>query len=54
MGEEKKSTGVLGNASLISNEEESVASYLREKNLHHTNDISPKVKPKNTIYTKYI
>lgn len=31
MGEEKKSTGVLGNASLISNEEESVASYLREK-----------------------
>ncbi len=54
MGEEKKSTGVLGNASLISNEEESVASYLREKNLQHTNDISPKVKPKNTIYTKYI
>ena len=49
-----KSIEILGNASLISNEEEKVAAYLKEKNLQHTNDISLKVKPRNTIYVKYI
>lgn len=44
----------LGNSSLISNEEESIAQWLREHNLAHTNAISKPVHPKNTIYTRYV
>lgn len=54
MDKEKKNVSVMGNANLISNEEEEVARYLKEKNLQHTNQISPPVIPQNTIYTKYI
>lgn len=46
-------TAVIGNKSLISNEEEQVAQMLREKNLQHTNDIHPPVHFKDTFYTKY-
>lgn len=45
---------VLGNASLVSNEEEQVARILREKNLRHTNEISPEVHPRSTVYVKYV
>ena len=44
---------VIGNASLISNEEEQVAQLLRERNLQHKNDTSAPVHPKNTFYTRY-
>ena len=44
---------VVGNKSLVSNEEELAALLLREKNLQHKNDISAPVHPKNTFYTKY-
>jgi len=44
---------VVGNASLVSNEEEQVANLLREKYLQHTNDISAAVHPKDTFYTRY-
>ena len=44
---------VVGNTSLISNEEEMVAQMLREANLQHKNDISPEVHPKDTFYTRY-
>lgn len=54
MHKEEKYENMLGNLSLISDEEEQVAIILREKYLQHTNDISPKVHPKNTLYTKYI
>lgn len=43
---------ILGNKSLISNEEEAVASLLREQNYEHTNAISEAVHPQNTFYTK--
>ena len=43
----------VGNASLISNEEQAVADYLREKYLAHTNEISAPVHPKDTFYTRY-
>lgn len=43
----------LGNASLISSEEEQAARILREKYLKHTNEISAPVKPKDTFYTRY-
>lgn len=43
----------VGNSSLSSNEEERVAEMLREKNLKHTNEISPSVHPKNTFYTRH-
>lgn len=46
--------GIIGNVSLISNEEEKVAQILRDKNLKHTNEISSPVHPKDTVYTKYI
>lgn len=44
---------IVGNANLVSNEEEEAARILREKNLQHKNDISPKVKPKVSFYTRY-
>lgn len=44
---------VVGNSSLVSNEEELVAELLRKKNLQHKNEISAEVHPKNTLYTRY-
>ena len=43
---------ILGNQSLISNEEEAVASLLRAQNYAHTNAISAEVRPRNTFYTR--
>lgn len=43
----------VGNTSLVSNEEEQVAEYLRVKYLEHTNKISLPVHPKVTFYTRY-
>lgn len=54
MRDTRKQDIVLGNTSLISSEEERVSRLLREKNLSHTNDISPEVHPKSTFYSKYI
>ena len=44
---------VVGNSSLVSNAEEQVAEFLRNKNLQHKNDISEAVHPKDTFYTRY-
>lgn len=44
---------VIGNASLVSNEEEKVAQYLREKYLQYTNEISAPVHPKDSFYTRH-
>lgn len=46
-------TQTIGNASLVSSEEEQVARLLREKNLDHKNAISLPVHPKDTFYTRY-
>lgn len=43
----------IGNASLISNEEEAVAQMLREKNLDRKNATAAKIVPKDTFYTRY-
>jgi len=43
----------VGNAGLISSEEEQIAEYLRKKYLDHTNKISKKVHPKDTFYTRH-
>ena len=43
----------IGNKSLISNEEEQVATLLKEKNLKHKNEISELAHPKDTFYTRY-
>ncbi len=52
-GEMEHCENAVGNANLISNEEEAVAQMLREKNLKHTNDISTPVHPLDTFYTRY-
>lgn len=52
MGTNPEST--LGNVNLISNDEEMAVQFLRESYLQYTNEISPEVHPKETIYTKYI
>lgn len=44
---------LVGNKNLVSNEEEYAAELLRSKNLQHKNEISDKVCPKCTFYTKY-
>ena len=44
---------IVGNKSLVSNEEEQVAQLLREKNLQHKNETAAPVHPKNTLYTRY-
>lgn len=49
---EKENT--VGNANLISNEEEYVADLLREKNYNYTNSISAEVHPKSTFYTRVV
>lgn len=54
MEAEGKENNMLGNASLISNEEELAAQYLREHYLDYTNRISEDVYPKKSIYTKYV
>ncbi len=41
------------NSNLVSNEEEYAVKYLRDNNLAHTNEISAKVVPKDTYYTRY-
>lgn len=48
-----KGERILENTNLISKEEEFVAEILK-KNLIHTNNISPRVIPKETIYTRYV
>lgn len=45
---------ILGNNNLISDYENKVATYLRDKNLEYTNKISKEVTPRNTIYSRYI
>lgn len=44
---------IVGNANLVSNEEEEAARLLREANLQHKNEISQMVKPKKSFYTRY-
>ena len=44
---------IVGNLNLISKEEEEAAYILRTRNLQHKNEISPKVNPKNSFYTRY-
>ncbi len=44
---------MVGNENLVANEEEYAAELLRIKNLQHKNEISEKVCPKRTFYTKY-
>lgn len=43
----------VGNKSLVSNEEEIAAEYLREKNLKRKNETSAPVHPKDTFYTRH-
>ena len=43
----------VGNKSLVSNEEETVAQLLREKYLEHTNACSAPVHPKDSFYVRY-
>lgn len=47
-------TSVQGNANMFSMDEENTVDYLREKNLDYTNQISERVHPKNTVYTRVI
>lgn len=49
MVENKKT---VGNSSLVSNEEEYVAKFLKEQNLEYVNSVSAEVHPKNTLYTR--
>lgn len=42
-----------GNTDLVSNEEKCVVNLLRDKNLARVNEISAKVVPKDTFYTRY-
>ena len=44
---------IVGNKSLVSNEEEAAAQYLREKNLERKNENSSVVHPRDTFYTRY-
>lgn len=44
----------IGNANLVSNEEEYVANLLREKYLDYTNSISMEVHLKSTLYTRVV
>lgn len=44
---------IIGNFNLVSKEEEEAAQFLRKENLQHKNDISPKVIPRDSFYTKY-
>ncbi|MBP5282991.1 MAG: sugar transferase [Lachnospiraceae bacterium] len=44
---------IVGNKSLISNEEETAAAILRERNLEHKNQISAPVIPKKTFYARH-
>lgn len=43
----------LGSVSLISNEEEFAAQFLRERYLKHKNEIAEKVRPRESFYTRY-
>lgn len=44
---------VVGNSNLVSNEEEEAARILREKNLQHKNETSPKAIPRDSFYTRH-
>lgn len=54
MGNSSEDVSALGNMNLVSDEEEKVVQILRDKYLQHTNEISPAVHPRNTLYTRYI
>lgn len=43
----------VGNKSLVSNEEEIAAEYLRERNLQRKNETSAPVHPKDSFYTRH-
>ena len=43
----------VGNSNLVSNEEEEAVRILKEKNLQHKNETSPKANPRVSFYTKY-
>lgn len=45
---------LVGNYNLVSNKEDVIASFLKEKNLAYTNAISMDVIPNITFYTKYV
>lgn len=49
-----KKTETVGNAALVSNEEEYAANILREQNLVYVNSVSAEVHPKYTLYTRYV
>ena len=44
----------VGNLNLISNEEELLAAFLRERNLEKTNAVDREVNPADNLYTRYI
>ena len=44
----------VGNTSLIQNDEEAIADFLRRRNLEKTNRLSQKVKPRKTVYVRFI
>ena len=48
----ESSEKTIGNANLISNEEEQAAEFLREKYLDHKNQTAAPVHPKDTFYTR--
>ena len=48
----EKKKHILGNKGLSSNEESAAAEYLREHFLDRTNEMSAKVQPRSTMYTK--
>lgn len=43
---------VIGNANLVSSEEEEAARVLREANLRHKNEMAPRVHPRDSFYTR--
>ena len=50
----ERTAAAVGNKNLSSNEETWTAEYLREHYLEETNEKSPPVHPRNTIYTRVI
>ena len=47
-------TSTVGNKNLITNEEDSMAKFLRERNLARTNANDSKVKPRGGLYVNYV
>jgi len=54
MSANEQSSTLLGNHSLVSNEEGAVADALRERYLAYTNEISQPAQPRNTFYTRVV